>query len=437
MSSLKIAVVGAGPAGMYAIQHLLEQTRSNVAIDLFERLPTPWGLIRAGVAPDHPEKKLIADRLFHFLLKRDNVRFLGNVEVGRDISHDELTACYDAIIYAVGTGADNLLGIPGEQLPGCWPAREFVGWYNGHPDYRHLLFDFSASRAVIVGTGNVALDVARMLTLSAAQLATTDIADHALEALQASRVKEVVLLGRRGCQQAAFHNPELEELLHLDGVDVQIEADDLIEPEHTDADWNTRRKLATLMRLQARRVVTPTKRIVFKFCRSPVAVTGATRVTGLHFQTHDGSGSSGTMECGLLMRAIGYRGRALQGLPFDSRTGVISNIGGRVTDGSELRTGVYVTGWIKRGPRGVIGSNKQCAAETVGCLIADAEAGRLTPSRADTLVPALMARLPQAISFRGWQRIDFTERQAGRTQKRPRIKQTEIGEMLRSAASHI
>jgi ferredoxin/flavodoxin---NADP+ reductase len=435
MTSLRVAVVGSGPAGMYAIQHLLEQTLFEVEIDLFERLPTPWGLVRAGVAPDHPEKKQIADRLFQFYLKRDNVRFFGNVQIGSDISHDELTACYDAIIYAVGASDDKPLAIPGEQLPGSWSARQFVAWYNGHPDCRHLQFDFSSARAVIVGTGNVALDVARILTLPVEQLAKTDVADHALHALQASRLKEVVLLGRRGCQQAAFHNPELEELLHLDGVDVQIQADDLLPPERSDADWDARRKLATLMRLQARRVAAPAKRIVFKFHHSPVAVSGASHVTGVQVQTHTGSGSSGRIDCGLLLRAIGYRGTALAGLPFDVQTGVISNIAGRVMDGARPRTGVYVAGWIKRGPRGVIGTNKQCAAETVECLLADAQAGKLAHRSADTVAQALAVRPQQVVSFRGWQRIDHAERLAGYSQRRPRIKQTDISELLASAGT--
>jgi ferredoxin--NADP+ reductase len=418
---------------MYAIQHLLEQALYDVKIDLFERLPTPWGLIRAGVAPDHPEKKLIADRLFRFFLKRDNVRFFGNVEVGSDISHDELTASYDAVIYAVGASGDKPLEIPGEHLPGSHSARRFVAWYNGHPDYRHLQFDLSGPRAVIVGTGNVALDVARMLTLPAPELARTDIAEHALEALQASHVNEVIVLGRRGCQQAAFHNPELEELLQLDGVEVQIEADDLLPPERTDADWDTRRKLATLIRLQTRRVSAPAKRIVFKFHHSPVAVSGDTHVTGVQVQTHEGSGPASTIDCGLLLRAIGYRGRALPGLPFDMPAGVISNVAGRVMDGAVPRTGVYVTGWIRRGPRGVIGSNKQCAAETVGCLLADAQAGKLSRRSDDPVARALAANQGQVVSFGGWQRIDRAERQAGSAQRRPRIKQTDIDELLVSA----
>jgi ferredoxin--NADP+ reductase len=447
MTFLRVAIVGSGPAGMYAIQHLLEQSLFDVEIDLFERLPTPWGLVRAGVAPDHPEKKLIADRLFRFFLKRDNVRFFGNVEIGSDISHDELTASYDAVVYAVGASDDKPLAIPGEHLPGSCSAREFVAWYNGHPDYRHLQFDLSGPRAVIVGTGNVALDVARMLTLSAPELARTDIAEHALEALRASHVHEVIVLGRRGCQQAAFHNPELEELLHLDGVEVQIEANDLLPQERTDADWDTRRKLATLIRLQARRVAAPAKRIVFKFHHSPIAVNGDTHVTGVQVRTHEGSGSPGSgspgsgspgmIDCRLLLRAIGYRGSALPGLPFDMQTGVISNVAGRVMDGSVPRTGVYVTGWIRRGPRGVIGSNKQCAAEAVGCLLADARAGKLSRRSDDPVAQALTANQRQVVSFGGWQRIDRAERQAGSAQRRPRIKQTDIGELLASARNHV
>jgi ferredoxin/flavodoxin---NADP+ reductase len=430
MSRLEIAIVGSGPAGMYALQHLLEQTSFDVAIDLFERLPTPWGLVRAGVAPDHPEKKQIADRLFQFFLKRSNVRFFGNVAIGRDIGHDELAACYDAVIYAVGADDDRALGISGEQLRGSWSARQFVAWYNGHPDYRQLEFDFSSERVVVVGTGNVALDVARMLTLPISQLATTDIADHALEALRGSRVREVVLLGRRGCQQAAFHFPELEELLHLDAVDVQVEARDLVAPEHSGGDWETGRKLATLLRLQARTRAASAKRIVLKFHHVPIAVTGNDQVTGVQVRTDSEPGPSATISCGLLLRAIGYRGRALEGLPFDERAGVISNLAGRVMDGSIPRPGVYVTGWIKRGPRGVIGSNKQCAAETVACLLADALAGRLGRRTANAVVQTLAAQRHSVVPFAGWQRINLAELQAGRVQGRPRIKLAEMCALL-------
>jgi ferredoxin--NADP+ reductase len=427
MNTLKVAIVGSGPSGLYAVEHLLEQRLFDVNIDVFERLPTPWGLVRAGVAPDHPEKKQIIDRLFQLYLKHDNVRFLGNVEIGSDIAHEELAASYDAVIYAVGANDDKPLGIPGEHLSGSWSAREFVAWYNGHPDYRHLQFDFSHSRAVLVGTGNVALDVARILTLPVAQLARTDIADHALEPLRHSQLKEVVLLGRRGCQQAAFHNPELEELLHLDDVDVRIQADDLQAPELADCDWETRRKLTTMRHLQARRIPAPVKRIEFRFHHTPVSVQGDERVTGVEVRNPKGED---TIPCGLVFRAIGYRGKAAAGLPFDAQAGVFSNVAGRVTDDIGPRAGVYVTGWIKRGPRGVIGSNKQCAAETVACLLADAQAGKLSRRDGDAVTRALAMGGREVVAYRGWQRVDIAERQAGRAQGRPRIKQTDIGEAL-------
>jgi ferredoxin/flavodoxin---NADP+ reductase len=437
MNPLRVAVVGSGPAGMYSIEHLLQQTARDVRIDLFERLATPWGLIRAGVAPDHPEKKQITDRLFQFHLKNEHVRYLGNVEIGSDISHAELSSHYHAVIYAVGADDDKALGIPGEELDGSWSARQFVAWYNGHPDYSHLQFDFSAPRAVIIGTGNVALDVARILLLPDSALARTDIANHALAALKASQVKEVVVLGRRGCQQAAFHNPELEELLELDNVAVAVEANDLLPSEQSNGDWDSRRKLDTLLRLKSRSLVVPEKRLVFKFHHTPVAVRGDERVAGLDVCVDNDSDTAITIPCGLLLRAIGYRGKPPAGLPFDPAAGVVTNAAGRVVDGSEARTGVYVTGWIKRGPRGVIGSNKKCAAETVSSLLADARAGKLAVHDTTDIAQLLGDRQRQLVSYRGWQRIDLIERQAGRMAGRPRVKQTDRQQLLVSAAQPI
>lgn len=437
MSPLKVAVVGAGPAGMYSIEQFLLQAAGEVQIDLFERLATPWGLIRAGVAPDHPEKKQIVDRLFQFSLKNKAVRFFGNVEIGSDISHDQLATNYHAVIYAVGAEDDKSLGIPGEDLGGSWSARQFVAWYNGHPDYSRLQFDFSSPRAVIVGTGNVALDVARILLLQDSALTRTDIADHALAALRASHVKEVVVLGRRGCQQAAFHNPELEELLELNDVEVTVEANDLLSSQHASDDLDSRRKVDTLVRLQNRSVVAPRKRLVFKFHHAPVAVRGKERVAGLDVRVNNSSDTVGTIACGLVLRAIGYRGKPLAGLPFDSSAGIVTHAAGRVIDGSDVRTGVYVTGWIKRGPRGVIGSNKKCAAETVSSLLADARAGKLTADNSTDIARLLADRNRQLVSYRGWQRIDLIERQAGRVAGRPRVKQTDRQQLLVSAAQPI
>jgi ferredoxin--NADP+ reductase len=431
MFPLKVAVVGAGAAGLYAVQHLLEQIDLDVEIDLIERLPTPWGLIRTGVAPDHPEKKQITDRLFQFYLKDSRVRLLANIAVGRDVTHEELAERYHAVIYAVGADNDRPLGIAGEDLPGSWSARQFVAWYNGHPDYRDLRFDFSSPHAVIVGTGNVALDVARILTLPATELEKTDIAEHALAALRHSEVKEVTLLGRRGCREASFHNPELEEFLHLETVEVRTEADDLSWPADASCDWETRRKLQTLAKLQARQLAHPRKRITFRFHHTPLSVAGSDRVAGIDVQV---GGAVRRLPCGLLLRAIGYRGTALAGLPFDDRAGVISNTGGRVTADGQDVSGVYVTGWIKRGPRGVIGSNKQCAAETVSRLLEDAAAGKLAIQAGGDVAALAEGRGRRVVRQSGWDRIDGAERRAGRAAGRPRIKLTDIDDLLTTAS---
>ncbi|MFV0276608.1 MAG: NADP oxidoreductase, partial [Parahaliea sp.] len=364
---------------MYAVESLLEANGAGVQIDVYERLPSPWGLVRGGVAPDHPEKKLVIDRLFQFYFQRPEVRYFGNVEVGKDIEHEELADHYHAVIYAVGADGDARLGIPGESLPGSWSAREFVAWYNGHPEYSHLQFDLSTERAVIVGNGNVALDVARILTAPVAQLRATDIAGHALDALAASRITEVLILGRRADFQGAFNNPELEELGFLDGVAIEVVRGGTGGASRRAAEqtgWQARRKLDTLCRLAAREVPAPRKRIVFRFLSSPVAILGGRQVGQIEVfnnpsqydakeQAEAGSAvSTEIVDTGLVLRAIGYRGRPVPGLPFDTRRGTIPHQGGRV----EGTPGTYVTGWIKRGPQGIIGTNKKCARETVAAL---------------------------------------------------------------------
>jgi ferredoxin--NADP+ reductase len=434
MTALKVAIVGAGAAGMYAVQHLVDHGPDGVTIDLFEGLPTPWGLIRTGVAPDHPEKKQITERLFELYLKRGGVRFFGNVELGRDLGHEDLASRYHAVIYAVGAGDDKPLGIPGENLPGSWSARQFVAWYNGHPAYSHLRFDLAHPRAVIIGTGNVALDVARILTLPMATLEQTDIADHALEALRASRVREVVVLGRRGCRDGAFNNPELEELLHLEGVDVRIAAEDLHDPAAAGR-WVIDQKLATLRKLDARRIASPERRIVFQFNRQPTALHGADHVSGIEVLPQGSIDDSRLIPCGLVLRAIGYRGKPLPGVPFDAEKGVIPNIAGRVTGAGQDCGGTYVTGWIKRGPRGVIGSNKRCAAETVANLLADARAGRLAVRDEGDIAALLDERGCRVVTREGWRRIDSAEAAAGRAQGRPRVKFTDAERLLGAAGA--
>jgi ferredoxin--NADP+ reductase len=448
---LRVAIVGTGPAGMYALGHLLEESRLQIEVDLFERLPTPWGLVRGGVAPDHPEKKLVIDRQFVFLLKDPRVRFFGNVDVGRDIQPAELDEWYDAVIYASGADGDARMGIPGEALPGCWSAREFVAFYNGHPDYRDLSFDLSCRRAVVVGNGNVALDVARILTMPVADLEKTDIADHALAILRHSAIREVVVLGRRGCLQGAFHNPELEELEHLQGVDVTGEGDDLPGEHDMDlngADWNTRRKVQTLRRLAERPERAGNRRIVFRFLASPLELLGNGKVEQLrashNFLDRDKRGNlqvrssdeTSVIETGLVLRAIGYRGTPFPCLPFDERPGVIPNRQGRVMDDDRVLPGVYVTGWIKRGCRGIIGSNRKCARETIDCLLEDIDAGRLAGSglSKDEAMAAIRKRKPDLVPRVGWLAIDRAEREAGRAQLRPRVKMTDSAAMLARAA---
>ena len=441
---------------MYSLEHFLEQRDSHIEIDLYERLPVPWGLVRYGVAPDHPEKKLVADRLFNLFLGRPNVRFFGNVEIGSDITHTELSEWYDAVIYAVGANSDSQMRIPGEDLPGSWAAREFVAWYNGHPDFVDLDFDLSGKRAVIVGVGNVALDVARILTTLPEDLEKTDIADHALSALCKSNIEEVVILGRRSHLHAAYNNPELEELAYLPGVEIKVEGDGL--PSESDKalgelDWETERKLKTLSRLAERKLDVTNKRIVFRFLSTPAELVGNGRVEKIQVirnsleLNEDGKvvvrpGEEKTwIETGLVLRAIGYRGHPFPGLPFDERRGVIDNIDGRVADTSvvnaEVKPGAYVVGWIKRGPQGIIGTNKQCAAETVSRLLADVSAGRIgdkSPLSSSEVSAVIALRKKDVVSESGWRRIDIAERKKGKSSGRPRVKFCSVGEMIDQAA---
>lgn len=447
----RIAIVGTGPSGMYALEHLLHNKAISVEIDLFERLPVPWGLVRYGVAPDHPEKKLIANRLYNNLISRNNVRFFGNITIGEDIKHEELTQWYDGVIYASGATSDNKMNIPGEDLAGSWSAREFVAWYNGHPDYSQLTFDFSAERAVIVGNGNVALDVARILLLPINELKQTDIAHHAIEALSKSNIKEVVLVGPRGYQNGAYNNPELEELLHLDDVDVQVEDPDfknISESDFTQFDWETQRKIITLKQLVKQSTGKASKRIIFKFLASPSKVLGSEKVEQLTFthnqRTIDATGKQtilatdkeSSLDTGLIFRAIGYRGQPFKGLPFDANRNVIENSRGRITDNGEIVKGAYVTGWIKRGPQGVIGTNKQCSGETVSCLLADLTNSPSNISQsttADWILQEINTRTEDVVSLDGWLKIDRAEKENGAIQQRPRLKLCEVDQMLKVA----
>jgi ferredoxin/flavodoxin---NADP+ reductase len=448
----RVAIVGAGPAGAFAAAALL-RSRGDVEIDLLERLPTPWGLLRAGVAPDHQEIKRLQDRFEQRTLAR-GCRFFGNVEVGTDLSHTELMGQYAAVVYATGAQTDKSLGIPGEDLPGSWAATEFVAWYNGHPDYRDLEFDLSSRRAVVIGNGNVAADVVRVLALSPDALARTDIADHALEVLRASNIEEIVVLGRRGPAQAAFTSAELRELGRMEGVDTRVSAAD-VELDPVSREWLdsegtfTARKNVELLREIAAAPEDPdaARRVELRFLRSPVAIRGEGRVEAVDVQANQivraGDGTLRArpvgddleeIECGLVLRSVGYQAVPLPDVPFDERAYVLPHRAGRVLgqDGEPL-PGVYTVGWIKRGPTGILGTNKRDAEETVRCLVEDLAEGRVAQpaeGTAEGVAALLEQRKPDLVTADGWHAIDRLERERGDREDRPRVKLAARDELL-------
>jgi ferredoxin--NADP+ reductase len=463
VSPLRIAVIGAGPAGFYAAGHLLKDAGERIEVDMLERLPTPWGLVRSGVAPDHPKIKSVT-RVYEKTAAHPRFRYFGNVTFGEHVSREDLLEHYHAIVYATGSPADRPLGIPGEALAGSHPATDFVGWYNGHPDYTDLEVDLlSSERAVVIGNGNVALDVARMLMLAPDELAPTDTADHALEVLARSRVSEVVVVGRRGAAQAAFTNPELLELAELKDTDVIVDPDELerglaVSDTSTEQSTTSRRNVEILRSYAERAPSGRAKRIVLRFLLSPSALLADEhgRLAAMELVRNELVQAAGgglraqpteereTIHTGLAFRAIGYRGIPLPGLPFDERAGVIPNDAGRVLDpaSGEPLAGEYVVGWIKRGPSGVIGTNKRDAQETVDAVIADimrsedARGAAHAPAKADaaTVEALLRSRQPDLIPYTAWEAIDSHERALGEAAGRPRVKLTRIEEMLRVAA---
>jgi len=459
---IRIAVIGSGPAGFYAAGHLLSDKSERFEVDMIERLPTPWGLVRSGVAPDHPKIKSVT-RVYEKTAAHPRFRFFGNVHFGEQVSREDLLAHYHALVYATGSSVDRPLDIPGEHLGGSHPATEFVGWYNGHPDHRDLEVALdSAERAVVIGNGNVALDVARMLSLTRDELAGTDIADHALDVLEHNHISEIVVVGRRGPAQAAFTNPELRELADL------LDADVIVDPSELDralavADPHTtptaERNVEVLRQYAARPPLGRRRRIVLRFLLSPVAILGdpVHGVTAVELVRNEllpdedgtprarATSEHETIPAGLVFRAIGYRGIPLAGVPFDERLGVIPNEGGRVVDPAtgDPRRGEYVVGWIKRGPSGVIGTNKKDAQQTVDAILADVSASvngdvpLLAPESPDPIAveSMLIARQPDLVTYEGWLSIDRHERALGEPSNRPRVKLTTIEEMLRIAAS--
>jgi len=436
-SALHVAVVGSGPAGFYAAAALLGSDL-DIEVDLIERLPTPWGLVRLGVAPDHPNIKAVS-RAFEKTAANPGFRFFGNVEVGRDVTHEELSRLYDAVLYSVGAQTDRALGIPGEELPGSWAATEFVAWYNGHPDFQHLAFDLSGERAVVIGNGNVALDVARMLALTPAELAVTDTTDAAIEAIAGAGIREILVVGRRGPVQAAWTPVEVGELGELEGADVVVDPADLelgaaSEAELAAAPPTVRRNIEHLRDYAAWKPAGKPRTIRLLFLSSPVAILGDERVEGVELVRNElvdgravATDERQTVDAGIVFRSVGYRGVALTGLPFDERAGTIPNTGGRV------EPGLYCAGWIKRGPSGVIGTNKKDATETVQLLLDDARAGLLRPRSGDSLEELLADRGVDAVLYVGWEAIDASERAAGEPHGRPRVKLATWEELLAAA----
>ena len=452
MDTIEVAVVGSGPAGLYTAEALIKQAAAldppaRIRVDVIDRLPTPYGLVRYGVAPDHKSIKSIAEYLRR-VLEHDGVSFLGNVHLGTDVTRDDLLSCYDAVVYATGAMSDRRLGIPGEDLPGSYAATDFVNWYCGHPDVDPDAFSLDADAVAVIGVGNVAVDVARILIRDPAELRDTDISQPVLDALTASKVREVHMIGRRGPAQAKFTTKELRELGELDGVEIAVgpgEADlDAFDPTGGSArlaetDRHVRGNYTVIAGWADRDPAPALRRLSVRFWLRPVEILGTERVTGLRVERtrldadgrFTGTGETQDIPVQMVLRSVGYQSVPLPGVPFDERSAVVPNEEGRVTgpDGKPL-PGEYVAGWLKRGPTGVIGTNKSDAAQTVRALLADLAGG---PGPGDTPLPragllrlpsdaqdgaggpsrfaALLASRGQAIvSYADWLRIETAER---------------------------
>lgn len=449
---LRVAIFGSGPAGFYATEELLKDDSLQVSVDLFDRLPTPYGLVRGGVAPDHQKIKSVI-RLYDRTAGRDGFRFFGNVTFGEDLTLAEVLAHYHQVLFTTGSETDRRMGIPGEDLPGSFPATVFVGWYNGHPDYRHYTFDLSGESVAVVGNGNVAMDVTRILAKPISELAKTDIADYALEALRHSNIKTIYLLGRRGPAQAAYTNPEIRELTQIEGCDL------VIRPEELELDDLNREFLASVKEPTYRRNVeiltdhiskgegTSPRQMRARFFVSPIEILGTERVEGLRLERNKlvkdesgtlrarGTGETEEIAVQMVFRSIGYKGVSMPDLPFDERSGIIPNVAGRVTQGAggPPLPRIYVAGWIKRGPSGVIGTNKADAIGTVKCMREDLPALRTAADfRGDyEALPSLLQKKGvRFVTFEDWKHLDQIEVERGTPLGKPREKFYSIESML-------
>jgi ferredoxin--NADP+ reductase len=451
---LRVAIVGAGPTGFYTAEHLFKRKELAVEVDMFDSLPTPFGLVRAGVAPDHQKIKSVT-KLYTRIAQNPGYRFFGNVKFGEDISLEDLQNHYHQIVFCTGAQTDNYLNIPGADLEGHHPATEFVAWYNGHPDFRDLEFDLSQEKVAVIGVGNVAIDVARILSLSHDELAKTDIADYALEALSNSGVKEVYIIGRRGPVQAKFTTPEVKEIGELEEADVftlpeEMELDELSQKQlQSSADRGTARKVELLQSYSENEPTGKPKKLVLRFLVSPVKMYGDDdgHITGMKLVKNElYATEAGTLrpratdefediEAGLVFRSIGYRGVPLPGVPFNESWGVILNEEGRVIEPDTAKpvTGQYTAGWIKRGPSGVIGTNKPDALETVERMLEDLEAGVYimpTSPGSDDALKMVEERQPDYFTFADWEKLDEIEVMRGEEENRPRVKFTRVKDMM-------
>jgi ferredoxin--NADP+ reductase len=451
-SPLRVAIIGAGPSGFYAAGQLLAVAEPEFAVDVYDRLPTPYGLVRSGVAPDHPKIKSVT-RAYDKTAGHERFRFFGHVELGEDVSRAQLLEHYHVVVYTLGTSIDRRLGIPGEDLRGSHAATEFVAWYNGHPDHCGLEVDLQAKRVVVVGAGNVAIDVARMLALAPSELEVTDTADHAMEVLRDSGIEEITILARRGPLQAAWTNPELLEMGELERADLEVVGGDLDELSAAalqEADKTRRRNVEIMQGYAARPRTGKPITVRFRFLASPVELLGdenghlrAVKIENNAITQRDdgslaarGTGTFEEIPAGLVFRSIGYTGQPVGDVPFDERRGLISNEGGRVTDEQGThQIGEYVSGWIKRGPSGVIGTNKKDSQDTVEKILQDAAAGRLNQPASDDIDGMIATSCKHAVTWEGWQAINAIETAAGEASApgRPRVKLTDWA-ALREAA---
>jgi ferredoxin/flavodoxin---NADP+ reductase len=447
----RVAVIGSGPSGFYATEALLKQI-SGIEVDIIERLVSPFGLVRSGVAPDHPKIKSVIS-VFDQIAQKPGVRYIGNVTVGKDISVEELLAHYHALVFCHGAETDRRLNIPGEDLPGSHTATEFVGWYNGHPAYSHLRFDLDVESAVIIGQGNVAIDVARILSKTAEELSTTDIAAHALEALKNKKIKNVYLVGRRGPVQAKFTEKELRELGELHEFDPVVSSTDLNlapedEKELSESQANKAGKNLQLFKDFADKKAEKTGRLNIHFLQSPKQILGDEKVSGITLERNRLTGEAGArvaeptgetvdVSCQLVFRSVGYKGLELEGLPFNSKQGTVPSSNGRVVDlAGTPKAGCYVAGWIKRGPSGVIGTNKACAVETVKSLVEDwQQLSNKEIASPESFEALLLSRGVKPVSFADWKKVDALELEQGSSEGRTRSKVVSHQEMLKVAHS--